>query len=121
MTFLGAAALALLPAADVLVSVGLISLLFTIGNIHPLLMTQGKGVLPAAARGRGFGVLNSFVFLGYAIASAGFGWIAETATGAGYAPAGVFAWIFAAAAIALLAALLPYLWSPRPPRPPRPR
>ena len=121
MTFLGAAALALLPAADVLVSVGLISLLFTIGNIHPLLMTQGKGVLPASARGRGFGVLNSFVFLGYAIASAGFGWIAETATGAGYAPAGVFAWIFAAAAIALLAALVPYLWSPRPPRPQRPR
>ncbi|MFN3459719.1 MAG: MFS transporter [Oceanibaculum sp.] len=113
-SFLAAAALALLPAAHVLFSAALIALLFTIGNIHPLLMAQGRNVLPPEARGRGFGVLNSFAFLGYAIASAGFGWIAETASGAGHAPPGVFAWIFAAAAVALLAALVPYLRSPRP-------
>lgn len=113
VSVLAAAALTAVPDGGVVPSVALIALLFTIGNIHPLLMAQGKSVLDPAVRGRGFGLLNSFVFLGYGIAAAGFGRIAEAAGNAGLPPAGIFAWIFAAAALALLLGLVPYLFSPQ--------
>ena len=109
-----AAGLALAAAAGhgVVTGVALMALLSTIGMLHPLIMAQGRMVIPPARRGRGLGLLNTAVFLGSALASWGYGLIANAGHVRGWAPSSTYAAIFACAAALVAVGLLPYLFSP---------
>ncbi|HVR52000.1 MAG TPA: MFS transporter [Pseudorhodoferax sp.] len=88
-------------------------LLVTIGMLHPLVMTHGRELLPPALRGRGLGLLNSFVFLGSALTAWAFGQIADSGQRQGWALEPIWSAIFGCAGgLVLLGALL-YLFSPR--------
>ena len=102
---------AIVPAANLGLSIFIISLLFSVANIHPLVMSQGKELISQEARGRGLGVLNTFVFLGSALISAGFGWIIRTSQAAGLSNAAGYGWLFFTSAFLLLVGLIPYLRS----------
>jgi len=108
------------PALALPLDLALLSVMCTVGMLHPMVMTQGRGMLPPAMRGRGLGILNSFVFLGSALVSTAFGWIAEWGQRHGLAPAATFGWIFLAAALLLAFGAVPYAFSPARPSPPAP-
>lgn len=114
-----AAALALTawPAVGLALDLTLLTFVVTAGMLHPLVMSHGRELVPAALRGRGLGVLNTCVFLGSAGASWAFGLIAEAGQRRGWPVDASFAAIFGCAAALLLAGLLPYLFSPGLPRP----
>ncbi len=112
--------LAAAPGFALPVDLALLALMCTVGMLHPIVMAHGRGMLPPSMRGRGLGILNTFVFLGSALASAGFGWIAEAGQRQGLAPATTFGWIFGAAALLLVCGALPYAFSPARPSPPPP-
>jgi len=105
-------ALAAVAGHGVVTGVALMALLSTIGMLHPLIMAQGRMVIPPARRGRGLGLLNTAVFLGSALASWGYGLIANAGHVRGWSPSGTYAAIFACAAALVAVALLPYLFSP---------
>ncbi|MDP9898948.1 MFS transporter [Variovorax ginsengisoli] len=113
VSVLAALALWAAPAAGLGVDLALLSLLCIAGMVHPLVMSHGRELVPAALRGRAMGVLNTFVFVGAALASWGFGWIAQRASLQGLGAAAAFGNIFATAALALVLGLLAYAWSPR--------
>lgn len=100
----GALALHLLPLA----------MLATFGMVHPLVMTHGRELLPTMLRGRGLGVLNTFVFLGSALTSWAFGQIADAGHRAGWALDQTWSAIFACAAALMLLGMLAYALSPAP-------
>src|SRR5207253_11193373 len=112
LTLSGGVVLSLWPAHGLASGVGLMALLSTIGMLHPLIMAQGRGLIPPASRGRGLGLLNTFVFLGSALTSWAFGMIANQGATAGWPVAKTYAAIFLSAAAAVALALLAYLFSP---------
>ncbi|MDI3381707.1 MFS transporter [Xenophilus aerolatus] len=114
LAFVAAAALAMAPAAGLLPDLALLTVLGTVGMLHPLVMAHGRELVAPAQRGRGLGLLNSFVFLGSALAAWAFGLIADWGQRAQWAPAASYGAIFGCAAVLVLAGLLPYAFSPRP-------
>ncbi|MFP3546727.1 MFS transporter [Rhizobium sp. SIMBA_035] len=94
-----------------------LSLLYAMGNMHPLVMTEAQASIPLRMRGIALGVLNTLVFLGVSVASAVFGQIA----GLSLSPATTYRLIFAATALAIAIALLSYVVLPRLDRLPRPK
>jgi MFS family permease len=114
LAFVAAAALAMAPAAGLLPDLALLTVLGTVGMLHPLVMAHGRELVAPAQRGRGLGLLNSFVFLGSALAAWAFGLIADWGQRAHWAPEASYGAIFGCAAVLVLAGLLPYAFSPRP-------
>ncbi|NTH49274.1 MFS transporter [Agrobacterium rhizogenes] len=118
---LGTAAQAMSPGSSFVAAVSLISLLYSIGNLHPLVMAEAQTIMPSARRGLLLGLLNTLVFFGVAISSSLFGWIAQKDDG----PSTTFQIILAVTAISLAIALAAYLMRPTgkltsKPRPPPP-
>lgn len=105
--------LAAWPGGALAPHVGLLMLVVMIGMLHPLVMAHGRQLLAPALRGRGLGLLNTFVFLGSAFAAWAFGQIADAGQRAGWSPASTWTAIFGTAATLVLLGLLPYLLSPR--------
>ncbi|MGO4329790.1 MFS transporter [Cupriavidus sp. 2TAF22] len=108
----GAVLLAIWPDSGVASGVAMMALLSTIGMLHPLVMAQGRGLIPPAARGRGLGLLNTFVFLGSALTSWGYGMIASLGDAAHWPVSRTYAAIFLAAGVLVAAAVVVYLFSP---------
>ena len=114
MLSLGAAGtLACVPALDQYLAIALMAVLSNIGMLHPLLMAHGRKLFHPAMRGRGLGVMNSFVFLGSALASWAFGAVAGHGTASQWGTASTYTLLFAVAALMIIAALIPYRFSPR--------
>jgi len=108
----GALLLALWPDSGVASGIMLMALLSTVGMLHPLVMAQGRSLIPPARRGRGLGLLNTFVFLGSALTSWGFGLIANLGHTQQWAVSTTYSAIFLTAAALVAAALVPYWFSP---------
>ena len=103
------AALTVAPDVSLVVDIALLAVLAAAGTLHPIVMTAGRNTVGPALRGRALGVLNTFVFLGMACASAGYGWLARFGVRAGKSPGSVYATLFGVAVVMLLMGLLPYL------------
>lgn len=111
----GALVLVLWPGGGAMLAhLAPMALLVTIGMLHPLVMTHGRELLPPALRGRGLGVLNSFVFLGSALTAWAFGQIADAGQHTGWALEWTWSAIFGCAGALVLLGALPYAFSPRP-------
>lgn len=108
----GAILLALWPDTGIGYAVAMMALLSTIGMLHPLVMAQGRGLIPPSQRGRGLGLLNTFVFLGSALTSWAFGLIANAGHVRQWPVASTYAAIFVSAAVLVAVSLLPYFFSP---------
>lgn len=108
----GGLVLAALAGHSVATGVALMALLSTVGMLHPLVMAQGRTVIPPARRGRGLGLLNTAVFLGSALTSWGYGLIANAGNANGWAAPSTYAAIFLCAAGLLALAVVPYVFSP---------
>ena len=100
--------LALAPDASLVADLALLSVLAAAGTLHPIVMTVGRGAVSPAVRGRALGLLNTFVFLGMAMASAGYGWLVRHGMREGRGAGSVYAGLFAVASAVLVASLLPY-------------
>ena len=50
-----------------------LSILYSMGNVHPLVMTEAQAFIPPHKRGLALGALNTLVFLGVSAASAAYG------------------------------------------------
>jgi predicted MFS family arabinose efflux permease len=109
---LAALVLAVVPDASSALGVGLICVLFSVGSIHPLVMSQARAIVPASRLGLALGLLNSLVFLGVALASGGFGRIAGALRLANVPAAQVYAPLFATAALPLVIGAAVYAFSP---------
>jgi MFS family permease len=105
--------LAALPAASSILAVALICLLFSVGAIHPLVMSQARAAVPVRRLGRALGLLNSLVFLGVALANICFGWLAGEARNAHATTAQVYASLFAVTAFPLAVGAIVFVFSPR--------
>lgn len=112
LSMTGGIVLTLWPDSGVMQGVGMMALLSTIGMLHPLVMAQGRALIPAPARGRGLGVLNTFVFLGSALTSWGFGLIANAGQLRNWPVAGTYSAIFLSAVVVIALSLVPYWFSP---------
>lgn len=112
LSMMGGMALAIWPDTGVVPGVGMMALLTTIGMLHPLVMAQGRALVPPAKRGRGLGLLNTFVFLGSALASWGFGLIANAGHVRDWPVAQIYSTIFVTAVVVVGLSLLPYWFSP---------
>jgi predicted MFS family arabinose efflux permease len=112
---LAALVLAVVPAGSSALGVGLICVLFSVGSIHPLVMSQARAIVPASRLGLALGFLNSLVFLGVALASGGFGRIAGALRLAHVTAAQVYAPLFATAALPLVIGAAVYAFSPAAP------
>jgi len=106
--------LAVWPDAGLAPGVLMLTLLATVGMVHPMVMAHGRGLVPEALRGRGLGVLNTFVFLGSAATSWTFGLIADASLRNGWSAAGTYSGIFLCATAMVLVGALIYTLSPRP-------
>jgi MFS family permease len=93
--------------------VAFICVLFSVGSIHPLVMSQARGIVPSRLLGRALGLLNSLVFLGIAISSSCFGWIAGGARLMRDPPAHLYGLLFSFTACPLVIAAVVYVFSPR--------
>jgi predicted MFS family arabinose efflux permease len=102
------------PEAGLVQNVLLLTLLATVGMVHPLVMAHGRGMVPKALRGRGLGVLNTFVFLGSAATSWTFGLIADASQRNGWDAGVTYGWIFVCATGVVLAGAAIYALSPKP-------
>lgn len=105
-------ALAFFPSAGLWPDLGLLTMLATLGVLHPLVMGHGRSLLDPAMRGRGLGLLNTFVFLGSAITAWAFGQIADAGVHAGTPATEVYMRIFALAAAMALVGVITYSLSP---------
>ena len=74
-----------------------LAVLYAIGNIHPIVMTEAQAFLPSGLRGVGLGALNTLVFLGVSASSSVFGAIANV----GLPSASTYRLIFASTALTL--------------------
>jgi predicted MFS family arabinose efflux permease len=113
---MGAAVLALWPSSGVVVSLVFMALLTTLGMLHPLVMAQGRALIPPSRRGRGLGLLNTFVFLGSALTSWAFGQIADRGHVEQWTASRTYSAIFVAAVIMVMLALIPFFFSTGTPR-----
>ena len=104
--------LAAAPAFSSVLGVGLICVLFSVGAIHPLVMSQARAIVPAHRLGLALGLLNSLVFLGIALASGSFGWIAGAARVAHATTAQIYASLFAVTALPLAVGAIVFVFSP---------
>jgi predicted MFS family arabinose efflux permease len=104
--------LAMVPQRSPAISIAAICLLLSVGCIHPLVMSQARAIIAPAKLGLGLGLLNSLVFLGVALASSIFGWIAEGARYAGVSNADLYSRLFVVTAVPLAAGALAYWFSP---------
>lgn len=102
------------PAAGLAPNLLLLTLLSAVGVLHPLVMAHGRELLPPAYRGRGLGLLNSFVFLGAAFTAWLFGLVADAGELHGWSQPAIYRALFGLSAALVLAGLLPYLRSPVP-------
>ena len=82
-----------------------LAILYAIGNIHPIVMTEAQAFLPSGLRGVGLGALNTLVFLGVSASSSVFGAIAN----AGLPSESIYRLIFALTALMLGFALAVYV------------
>lgn len=105
--------LALWPQPGLVVAVALLTSLATLGMVHPLVMAHGRGLVPQSLRGRGLGVLNTFVFLGSAATAWVFGQIADASLRHGWAAAGTYSAIFICASALVGIGMAFYRRSPR--------
>lgn len=112
LSMVGGIVLTIWPDTGVVPGVGLMALLSTIGMLHPLVMAQGRALIPPAKRGRGLGLLNTFVFLGSALTSWGFGLIANAGHLRDWPVAHTYSAIFFSAVAVVALSLLPYWFSP---------
>ncbi|MFT3718734.1 MFS transporter [Pseudorhodoferax sp.] len=114
MSAAAGAALAGWPGGGaVLAHLAFMALLVTVGMLHPLVMAHGRELLPPALRGRGLGVLNSFVFLGSSLTAWAFGQIADLGRRSGWPLESAWSAIFGCAALLVLLGALAYMLSPR--------
>ena len=107
-----AAILAVVPAVSSLLGVGMICVLFSVGAIHPLVMSQARAIVSAHRLGLALGLLNSLVFLGVALASGAFGWIAGEARIAHATPAQAYTLLFSFTALPLAVGAIVFVFSP---------
>jgi len=112
LSMAGGVALTIWPDSGVATGVSLMAMLSTLGMLHPLIMAQGRALIPAPARGRGLGLLNTFVFLGSALTSWGFGLIANLGHLRDWPVAQTYAAIFLSAVALVALSLVPYYFSP---------
>jgi len=117
LAMVGGILLTLFPDAGVVPGVGMMALLSTIGMLHPLVMAQGRALIPPAKRGRGLGLLNTFVFLGSALTSWGFGLIANLGQVRAWPVAHTYSAIFLSAVAVVALSLIPYWFSATKPSP----
>ncbi|MDM9644803.1 MFS transporter [Rhizobium sp. S163] len=85
-------------------SVGL-SVLYAMGNVHPLVMTEAQALIPLNMRGLALGALNTLVFVGVSAASAVYGEVA----GLSLPAIATYRLIFAVTATAIAGALFCYV------------
>ncbi|MGB8290900.1 MAG: MFS transporter [Rhizobium ruizarguesonis] len=97
--------LAVSPGSSIFTASAGLALLYAMGNIHPVAMTEAQALLPDRARGVGLGALNTLVFLGVSASSAVFGALAELRLSV----AATYGLIFGATATALAIALAVYV------------
>ncbi|QLD51129.1 MFS transporter [Paraburkholderia fungorum] len=109
---LAALVLALVPDGNRVLSVALICVLFSVGSIHPLVMSQARAIVAPRRLGLGLGLLNSLVFLGVALTSSCFGWIAGAAKRAHLSDAGIYSALFAVTVVPLAIGAIVYFFSP---------
>ncbi|MFM0731028.1 MFS transporter [Paraburkholderia sediminicola] len=109
---LAALVLAVSPDGNWLLSVALICVLFSVGSIHPLVMSQARAIIAPRRLGLGLGLLNSLVFLGVALTSSCFGWIAGAAKQAHLSNAGIYSALFAVTVVPLAVGAVVYFFSP---------
>ncbi|CAE6719654.1 MFS transporter [Paraburkholderia haematera] len=109
---LAALVLALSPDGNWVVSVALICVLFSVGSIHPLVMSQARAIITPRRLGLGLGLLNSLVFLGVALTSSCFGWIAGAAKQAHRSNVGIYSALFAVTVVPLAIGAAVYFFSP---------
>jgi hypothetical protein len=102
------------PDVGLLPGVLLLTLLATFGMCHPLVMAHGRGLVPQALRGRGLGVLNTFVFLGSGLTSSAFGLIADAGQRSGAGAPAAYTGIFLCASALVVLGTAVYWFSPRP-------
>lgn len=117
-----AVVLARWPADWAWLGVSLVCVLFCVGSVHPLVMSQARSVVAARSLGLWLGVLNSMVFLGVAVSNSVFGWIAEHAARQGVAGGAMYSRLFLFTALVMFigwigAALSPGLGRPSGPKP----
>ncbi len=105
-------ALALMPSVGLFLDVPLMAVLGTIGVLHPLVMAHGRLLLAPEVRGRGLGMLNTFVFLGSGAAAWVFGLVADASLAAGSSPSAVYTRIFGLASAMVLVGIVAYAVSP---------
>jgi len=115
-TVVAGMALAAWPGAALVGNVALLTMLGTLGVLHPLVMSHGRLLLSPEMRGRGLGILNTFVFLGSALTSWTFGLIADAGQRANTSATTIYAQIFACATVLAAVGVLTYALSPRMPR-----
>ena len=109
---LAALVLAVSPDSNWGVSVALICVLFSVGSIHPLVMSQARAIIAPRRLGLGLGLLNSLVFLGVALTSSCFGWIAGVAKQAHLSNAGIYSALFSVTVVPLAVGAVVYFFSP---------
>ena len=110
------------PAQGAWLGVSLVCVLFCVGSIHPLVMSQARSVVPQRQLGLWLGVLNTMVFLGVAVSNSAFGWIAEQATRSGISGPAMYTRLFLFTALVMLLGWLGATLSPNiPPSRPQPR
>lgn len=103
------------PAFALWPNVALLTLLGTLGILQPIVMAHARELLPPAMRGRGLGVLNTFVFAGWASSAAAFGWVAELGQRDQLPAATSYGRIFLLASALIAVGALSYVFSARAP------
>ncbi|QNP48915.1 MFS transporter [Diaphorobacter aerolatus] len=101
------------PARSPWLGVALVCVLFCVGSIHPLVMSQARSVVPQRRLGLWLGVLNSMVFLGVAVSNSAFGWIAEHSERHGILGGPMYSRLFFFTATVMLIGWLGATLSPR--------
>lgn len=104
--------LALSPGESAVLSVMLLCVLFSVGSIHPLVMSQARAIIPPHRLGLSLGLLNSMVFLGIALMSNCFGWITGHARAVGLSDVALYERLFLFTAIPLALGTAIYRFSP---------
>lgn len=105
-------ALALMPSVGLFWDVPLMAVLGTIGVLHPLVMAHGRLLLAPEMRGRGLGLLSTFVFLGSGAAAWVFELVADASLAAGSSPSAVYTRIFGLASAMVFVGIVAYAVSP---------
>ena len=114
MSLVGGLLLSAAPDLGLVPGVLLLTLLATFGMCHPLVMAHGRGLVPQALRGRGLGVLNTFVFLGSGLPASVVGLIADANQRSGAGAPAAYTGIFLCASALVVVGVAAYAFSPRP-------